>query len=792
MAARRTGPKDIQHRISPERLEARFEAARAEAVVLDRVVERAAALGNLRAAIREVLPDAAPEATARRVRRYRAGGVDGLVDLRTPALQPLDPAMRTTVRAIAGMHPELGSDAIAEHASRILGSPISGRSVRLILVDLGMARPEGRRPASVTAERVEVTAHPLAGAELLLAVEADLGAVRALTSAIDARLASLPPPILPLAVEQPGARDGKGRFTPVYNEACPRMDPRLGGRFESVAVRRQRKDLRAMRVVQESMETRYRKNLALTLLPIVVEGPRWSELAHWRGGYLESLIGIDYQPSTLDKYARELKYAGVNDDAMLAMAGFWLGHEGTVTDPATGAVILYADAAVKPIHTHHFTRCAKVSRNGRVMPAVSTVTLQSGAGTSLLFRSISGNASVAREAIKLLESYTAIAGPGQARRMIVMDRESHGVALFRELAASGWLYVIPLRKNVVGEKANFEGLGDWVPYLATGDEVRDGWLTLNDSKDRRNPLKVRVVARRRRRTGKVSWYATNADAAEFSPADIVRLYFDRWPCQEHVYRDASGTVGLEVQHGYGKARVANVAVIDRIERLDGQMRRLTACTVDWKAEIEATNAQVADLTEAVDILAPWLDEETQWVDAAVSRGEAGTAEFAMRYTNLVQIRHHLSATTADRQVAMSQAATTQARVEEATSRVKSLAAERAAHERNRTIFTVDTVLDELMTAYKLNFLNLVNVLRRDHLDTTMETETLIRAVLTLPGERRITADTETIRIYPHKRDPAAMEAVEKATASLNKRDLRRGTRALRFELAPRSGDLPVG
>ena len=92
----------------------------------------------------------------------------------------------------------------------------------------------------------------------------------------------------------------------------------------------------------------------------------------------------------------------------------------------------------------------------------------------------------------------------------------------------------------------------------------------------------------------------------------------------------------------------------------------------------------------------------------------------------------------------------------------------------------------------LLFLNLVNVLRRDHLDTTMETETLIRAVLTLPGERRITADTETIRIYPHKRDPAAMEAVEKATASLNKRDLRRGTRALRFELAPRSGDLPVG
>ncbi len=64
----------------------------------------------------------------------------------------------------------------------------------------------------------------------------------------------------------------------------------------------------------------------------------------------------------------------------------------------------------------------------------------------------------------------------------------------------------------------------------------------------------------------------------------------------------------------------------------------------------------------------------------------------------------------------------------------------------------------------------------------MEVETLIDAVLTLPGERVTTAATETVRIFRRPRDPDVMTAVERACEEFNTLELRRGDRALRFEM----------
>ena len=53
-----------------------------------------------------------------------------------------------------------------------------------------------------------------------------------------------------------------------------------------------------------------------------------------------------------------------------------------------------------------------------------------------------------------------------------------------------------------------------------------------------------------------------------------------------------------------------------------------------------------------------------------------------------------------------------------------------------------------------------------YLGLTMEVETLIDAVLTLPGERLTTPTTETVRIYRQPRDPKVMAAVQRACEQL--------------------------
>ena len=101
-------------------------------------------------------------------------------------------------------------------------------------------------------------------------------------------------------------------------------------------------------------------------------------------------------------------------------------------------------------------------------------------------------------------------------------------------------------------------------------------------------------------------------------------------------------------------------------------------------------------------------------------------------------------------------------------------AEREKLARKTKIFTVDVVLDEIMLAYKLTFMNLAAVLMSRYLGVRLELDTLIRSVLTLPGERMRTKTTETIRIYRQPRDPTTMEAVERACERLTALGLSRG------------------
>jgi len=100
----------------------------------------------------------------------------------------------------------------------------------------------------------------------------------------------------------------------------------------------------------------------------------------------------------------------------------------------------------------------------------------------------------------------------------------------------------------------------------------------------------------------------------------------------------------------------------------------------------------------------------------------------------------------------------------------------------RRIFTVDVELDEIMTAFKLTFMNLCKVLMKDYLGVRMELDTLVESILTLPGERVCTKTTEVIRIYRQPRDNRAIEAVTRACKKLTQLEMTRGDRRLSFEV----------
>jgi len=52
---------------------------------------------------------------------------------------------------------------------------------------------------------------------------------------------------------------------------------------------------------------------------------------------------------------------------------------------------------------------------------------------------------------------------------------------------------VPLRSSVTGSKAKFEDLAPWQPYGTAGDETRERWLWLKDSRKGEGRIRIRLT-----------------------------------------------------------------------------------------------------------------------------------------------------------------------------------------------------------------------------------------------------------------------------------------------------------
>ena len=769
--------KALAAALSPERWEARVLAARESAVLFEEVGRLRDTGMSVSAAIRVVFPGESVESRRPQFRRFDEEGVEGLISRKFVQREHvITPEMGGFIVGLLMANPVLHCAAVVEAVNRRFEVTVGHTTVQEYLRACGLSAPVGR-PRSASTDVIPLD---MAGAELLKAVELELGAVKRLTTDMSAAFELLPPSAGEVWDDRAG-RDELGRFQADYNAAEPRTWPELGEKFESVEMKRQRKDLRATRAANSADEVLYRKNLAMTLLPLLASSMRWDALASWRGEALGELCGYAYQPATLDKYLRDLKYTGMAEICRESFAEFWCSVEGPVTHPDAGIVVVYIDKVTNPVWTRNFTRSLPIGRmGGRVMPGTGTDVLNSGYGTPLVYRTVSGQEPLGPAIRGFLGDYEAAAGKGTARRMVVIDREAHSVEVFKDLDKD-WLFVIPLRSNVVGDKARFEDLTQWLPYRET-DESCSGWLTLNDSREGEPPLRTRVVGRRRGRTGKVAWYATNAPAADYGAPVLLDVYFDRWPLQENVFRDAVGGAGLATHHGFGKKKVANVAVLDELDKLDVQIGRgednLEQATAGLDAARDDLSAhKTAERQVAARIRALLNEFDQQLATPGTLRD--GLRENVGTLRALEQWQEKAKGRQRALQVSVDKLSRQQSALEGSLARWR---AERDKLLGRTEIFTIDTELDEVLTAFKLTFLNLCRHLQRHYLDTKMETETLIAHVLTLPGQRVLTRSTETIQIWRQSRERRHMEAVQRACERLTAKGLVRDKRRVRFEV----------
>lgn len=768
----------VKSRISHASWNARVDAAKKDAKVLDRIAKLVGRGESLNKAIREIVPESRRSWVVRNWRAYQRDGLEALIDARLPREQKLSPLCGPIIEAARLANPKVKVDEVLE----ILQGQRVGALPSRSNIEKHFRRADDRRryAKSKQAADEEVVELPFAGGELLLAAETETAGMAALADELvsmgeDAKEAS--------GKRRPkrdiGLRDAKGRFTAKYNRARRRKCGEQVASYLRPAEEKGKGRVpswpRFVRERRESLESKIRM---LTLGWMVSTTKGWDALRAPEVAGLEPLTGFAYMPSTLAKLTSALAINGAGQRLLQTVGDRW--HEVCQQHwgEAGAMAALYVDNHVKEVWTSLYTRSGKVSHLSRVMPCITTTYAHTGAGTPLVASVHSGGAPLAPRLVELVAEIEDQL-PESVRRAVIIDAEGSTFDILEAFSKAKRVIVTPLRPSrAPGLELHYTAGSYFRPYR-DNDELRVAQAVLtHKSTERTLELGALLVRREHRESDTV--LLTTGLGLGMEGRELADLYFARWSIQENMFKDA-GAVQLNEHRGNSSRIVTNVAVATELERLESRAKQQDAKLNALKDAVDSLQVEELDARRKTKRSSGKLVTRRARVDALIAQGRVDGRAFS-RAT--IEQQEALSKAESDREAhervstALEANRTETAKLEAS---LKKIAKRRTKLEPQRAIRELDVELDRVLTATKLTASLLLTFAIREYLPSfPMTPQTFISRVLPLRGRRVLREDTEVVSFYENSRDPEVNEALRDACIRLNRRQLQRDGRCLRY------------
>ena len=629
-------------------------------------------------------------------------------------------------------------------------------SLTRIWARAGLNLPPGRRVASLVVSSPAVVAqargkgpveevtvlHGGGGLAFLAAAEAEFGPARQMADAIlksCKEFAALCGPFEG-ALDDSGDRDEGGRFTPAY-AARWRAGVATGepdARWTDDLTKALARNLQTCKVLTLSAPTLARHLLAIGASPLLTERRGLDGLDGPAGAWLAAFGGTAYMPATLDKTLAELGYLDVGPDMWDAHAKVWHRMTQRWAAPGTGwqQAVVYIDGTADPYWTQSFARSGKVSRVGRVMPCVSRICLNSGAGIPLLVETHAGAVSLRARVLPLLAQLDrAVGAEAQANRLTVIDSEGGTAAMLLAMHTETEMVFITVLKGQVLAGTAISGEGPWQKYR-NHDELRQCTALVKGEGVPAEGVEIRAVQMRRlpatptASEESVTTYATNGCSERLTTQQVADEYLKRWPKQEHTFRKLRNGGGLNRSHGYGGGYVNHLALVPKLEKA----RR--------SSELAAKR-----LTTATKV-----------------QGEvARRAKLKKKPSMALQSQAKRQVRSLEKQVDQKQ---------KATEKLEKMPSE---------IYERDFGRDQIATCLKLMVMALLETVLKEYFGGLgMELPTFIEQFVALPVTMRCTSGQCVYEIEANPRQPEHMARLRRAVAEMNRRKLKQGKQLLRF------------
>jgi hypothetical protein len=772
----------VKSRVSAATWRQRVAQARADEVLIQKVLSAEDSCGSLNEALARHLPRSRRSWALRRIPKYREHGFEALIDSRTPREPRMSRLCGQTLQAARSANPSVSVEQALEILREQKITPLPSASTvkrEFKRVDDHRRYAQGKERAAH--DEVELR---FAGGELLLAAEAETGGMAALTASVvelaeQAKLAGRGQ----VPAKDVGHRDRRGQFTVTYNRLRRRKRGEdIATYLRPAAEKAQGRVPTWPRFVHEQPHTLDAKVRMLTLGWLMAETKGWAALRAPDAAGLETLTGFAYMPSTLAKMVSALAISGAGMPLLEAVGQHW--HEVAQKhfgEPGAMAAI-YIDNHAKEVWSSLLTQSGKVSHRNRVMPCITTTYAHTGAGTPVVLSVQSGAAPLAPRLVELVEEAEEVVGT-EVERAVVIDAEGSTFDLLESFSQRQRVLITPLRPSRAPELELSYTPGSYYRPYRDQDELRVAHCKLTHKSTARTLVLGAILVRRQHRESDTV-LLTNGLELGFEGRDLADLYFRRWPVQENAFKEGAA-LGLDEHRGNCGRMVANVAVVSELEKMASRSLRAEKALAALHTERAALSSIATQATKAEERTQHALAIRRRRLDTVIASGKTSGKGFARVALEHQQALVRAEAATATATKARRRDEQSQIRTAKLEQQLAEIAVRRRHLEPQRCIRQLDVAQDRILTATKLTAAQLINFALREYVPVMpMTPATFVSRVFPLRGRKVIEQDTEHVIFYENPRDPEVSAALQDACNRLNKRALHRGGRRLRYAVEP--------
>jgi len=672
-------------------------------------------------------------------------GEDGLRDHREDGnYTKLTPIIKGYIRATVKENKSISTSQLKSRILDAFGVSLSEDTIHIFRVSESLTRIPINKP--------EYQHQKSGGGEILTLLAFYTGIIEIITTTIIQRMDEIHKSIVINNSEifKPDHSDlrNHGKFTREYNQ----QEDVRNNRFKSIDEKIPLKNLSKMNIFIKSNKILSRYNLALLCLPLVTSNGKSSRVNRAKGNDIEFLSGYNYKDAALDKYLRELKYLKISNQLIFETAKFWINFWKNELNEETCFVCYYIDGNTKPLWSSNSCYKGKVTMLGRVMNCLENVFIHDGKGHPLYFQTFQGHADIGKHALNMVHKLTRMLDDPsshiQVNRIIVFDAGGNGVKTLRGFNYSDEYYITILDENQTKDR-KFKHKQLETQYKYGNAKLIDCQIELKDSDEKDYIYESRAVI--------VNWdngrkavIITDVPRELLDESEVVKKYFDRWPFQEKVFREEKSGVHIQYVSGHGTK-------IDSYDKMVGKHKKICETIAHLKlklgaplVEINVIDAELTDLYQQEKI----LREKSKIVKGKRILDDADAICLKECESNINRC--------------IRQKAKIDKEHEEDFDKLRKNVEEEKRLRGKDKVYRVDVELDQIMTCFKMSFVNLCSFFLIKCFDgEKFELLTLMESIFQLDGSASVSSDRKIIGLEMNLKEPDLMDKLYKGLQILN-------------------------